>query len=81
MSLQRHLFTSESVTEGHPDIAQGVNAALEIRRGNANNGYQDLPWERTDSVARLLEDAGLKRSISVSNNYRRANNCALLSSG
>ncbi|MHC1697645.1 MAG: methionine adenosyltransferase [Geobacteraceae bacterium] len=30
-----------SLDQQSPDIAQGVNAALEIRRGNANDGYLD----------------------------------------
>ena len=47
-----YLFTSESVTEGHPDkIADQIS--------------DDFTWERTDKAAALADAAGLAAPLAA----------------
>jgi S-adenosylmethionine synthetase len=54
-----------SLDQQSPDIARGVNAALEIRRGNDNDGYLELPWERTDRAAELADRVGQEKVLAA----------------
>ena len=57
----RHLFTSESVTEGHPDK---MNLRRPIYTKTAAFGHfgrtePEFTWEKTDKAAALKKGAGL----------------------